>query len=483
MRTHSFRWFCASIRRAAGAALLAAIAACGGGGTDGVGEPNSAPVASAGSPQNVATGSLVTLNGSASSDANGDPLTFAWTLTARPAGSTPALAGATTVAPSFTADRDGTYVASLTVNDGKVSSSPATVTITAATANSAPVANAGSAQNVATGSLVTLNGSASSDANGDPLTFAWTLTARPAGSTPALAGATTVAPSFTADRDGTYVASLTVNDGKVSSSPATVTITAAATAPAVRTGIRNIYTFIHGCATSDPVYATIRNDFKILNGGQIFTGTIACSEPYTAMPGEQMTEELLTVQTLWLVYYMSIGTEGRLPWTPLSLYDWMKSQIAGVSIVDQPGNSSCCLVLNGAKYMTVSRKPTSTLGFYRDWTSLIGWAALFAHETRHAAGYPHVTGCPAWPQPTDPLGCDPSYDESNLGAYGIQRWLFAHWATGELNIGIACGTPSDAMRDAQTMERGANNYVNLFVTNSPGYMTAPTPYGGICYPP
>jgi uncharacterized delta-60 repeat protein len=189
---------------------------------------NATPVANAGVNQNVVTGTLVTLNGTASSDANGDPLTYSWTLTSKPAGSTATLAGATSAAPTFTADAAGTYVASLVVNDGKVSSAASTVAVTATTpaVNAAPVANAGTAQNVITGVVVTLNGSASSDANGDPLAYSWSLTSRPGGSTAALVGATTTTPTFTADAAGAYVASLVVNDGKVNSVPATVTVAA-----------------------------------------------------------------------------------------------------------------------------------------------------------------------------------------------------------------------------------------------------------------
>jgi hypothetical protein len=194
---------------------------------------NAAPVANAGSPQNVLIGAVVTLNGSASSDANGDPLTYSWSLTSRPAGSTATLAGPTTSAPTFSADVAGTYVASLAVNDGQINSAASTVSVNANGANAAPVANAGSPQNVLVGAVVTLNGSASSDANGDPLTYSWSLTSRPAGSNATLTGPTTSAPRFTADVAGTYVASLAVNDGRASSATATVSISAAAPLPPI----------------------------------------------------------------------------------------------------------------------------------------------------------------------------------------------------------------------------------------------------------
>jgi hypothetical protein len=190
---------------------------------------NVAPVANAGVAQNVVAGSVVTLDGSTSSDANGDSLTYVWTLTAKPAGSSAALSSSTSPKPTFTADVAGTYVASLAVNDGKVGSNNATVSVTAAVANVAPVANAGVAQNVVAGSVVTLDGSTSSDANGFSLTYAWTLTGKPAGSIATLSSSTTAKPTFTADFAGTYVGTLTVNNGKSSSTSATVSIAATAT--------------------------------------------------------------------------------------------------------------------------------------------------------------------------------------------------------------------------------------------------------------
>ena len=81
------------------------------------------------------------------------------------------------------------------------------------TANSAPVARAGADQGAAVGDVVRLDGSASSDVDGDALRFAWTLVSRPAGSAAAPAPAGDVAPAVTIDRAGTYRFRLIVNDG------------------------------------------------------------------------------------------------------------------------------------------------------------------------------------------------------------------------------------------------------------------------------
>lgn len=214
---------------AIGLALGLLLSACGGGGSDPANDlplANVAPLANAGSTQSVYTGTTVMLDGSGSTDANADPLTYKWAFTSKPAGSNATLSSTTAVTPSFVADVAGSYVLSLVVNDGKAdSSNTANVTIAATAPNDVPVANAGTAQTVATAATVTLDGSASSDANGNTLTYQWTLTSVPTGSTAVLSNATAQKPTFVADVAGTYIASLVVNDGKVNSSnSATVTI-------------------------------------------------------------------------------------------------------------------------------------------------------------------------------------------------------------------------------------------------------------------
>jgi 6-phosphogluconolactonase (cycloisomerase 2 family) len=195
---------------------------------------NLPPVANAGPAQSLVVRQTVQLDGSGSSDPDGDPLTFRWALTTRPEGSQATLTNATLVNPTFVADIPGTYVAQLIVNDGTLDSPPATVTITVV--NLPPVANAGLAQSLVVRQTVQLDGSGSSDPNGDPLTFQWTLTTRPVGSQATLTNATAVNPTFVADVPGTYVTQLIVNDGTLDSPPATVAITVVNPPPVANAG-------------------------------------------------------------------------------------------------------------------------------------------------------------------------------------------------------------------------------------------------------
>jgi hypothetical protein len=189
---------------------------------------NTAPTARTGAVQNVQVGTLVFLDGSASTDPESSALTYKWTLTSKPAGSAADLAPSASPRPSFMADVEGLYSATLVVSDGKVSSAVVSTSVVASINNAAPVAVAGTAQSVLVSDSVRLSGTGSTDANSDALTYKWSMIARPTGSAAVLSSGTSPIPSFTADLAGNYVISLVVNDGRVDSALSAVTVTASA---------------------------------------------------------------------------------------------------------------------------------------------------------------------------------------------------------------------------------------------------------------
>ncbi|MCI0653700.1 MAG: PKD domain-containing protein, partial [Methylococcaceae bacterium] len=195
---------------------------------------DTAPVANAGANQTVFVGTLVQLDGSGSTDVDGDPLTFTWSLISLPAGSTAQLSDPKIFNPTFVADQPGTYVAQLVVNDGHIDSAAATVTIT--TKNSPPVADAGPDQSVPLGSTVILDGRNSFDVDLDTLLYAWSLLSKPTGSLADIQNPTSDQPSFDVDKPGTYVPQLIVDDGQVKSAPDTVVITTQNSRPAADAG-------------------------------------------------------------------------------------------------------------------------------------------------------------------------------------------------------------------------------------------------------
>ena len=94
-----------------------------------------------------------------------------------------------------------------------------------ASTNAAPIANAGADTAFTAGSTVTLNGTASTDADNDTLTYSWTQLSGPAVT---LNNPTAASPNFTAPNNAQtdpIVFQLIVNDGTVDSAPATVSIT------------------------------------------------------------------------------------------------------------------------------------------------------------------------------------------------------------------------------------------------------------------
>jgi len=181
---------------------------------------NHPPLAEAGSNQtHIMVNNIpisIQLDGSTSSDLDGDPITYTWNFIGKPIGSNPILSDNRAVNPIFNADRAGVYILQLVVNDGVVNSPIDTVTITInSNQNTAPIANAGTDQTLLRGedgTFVQLDGSASIDLDGDPISYEWRFILKPLGSTATLDNPYTMNPSFWADVPGDYYVLLIADD-------------------------------------------------------------------------------------------------------------------------------------------------------------------------------------------------------------------------------------------------------------------------------
>ncbi len=233
--------------------LLATLVACTGtdkaadtAGTD-EGPVNLAPIAAANDDLTQSADSRVALNGAASSDPNGDAITFEWSFEYTPDGSALTTRelpfapneSAEAVRTEFMPDVLGTYVVKLVVRDAKgLASAPDYVIVQVTEPENIPVANAGADITTQVAQNVTLDGSASNDPLGRTLTYNWLLVDKPATSSVTLSGADTAAPTLTPDAKGVYVVNLIVNNGLVSSTAdaVSITVTADDSAPVANAG-------------------------------------------------------------------------------------------------------------------------------------------------------------------------------------------------------------------------------------------------------
>jgi uncharacterized cupin superfamily protein len=158
---------------------------------------NIPPTADAGEDQIVAAGDQVTLDASGSSDPDDGIRNYQWQQTS---GTGVTILDASTETPTFTApavsNNQATLIFQLMVEDQTGAVDTDTVTITVqASGNRAPTADAGEDQTVTEGDLVTLDGSASSDPDGNIQNYHWLQTA---GENVTISNASAVKPTFLA---------------------------------------------------------------------------------------------------------------------------------------------------------------------------------------------------------------------------------------------------------------------------------------------
>ncbi len=194
---------------------------------------NLAPLADCGADLSGVVGDRVNLDGSGSSDPDGGTLEYSWGLSDGPdcsgLGSTD-LFNADSVSPTFVPDCEGVYTVSLVVSDGEEWSDPAVCIVSVVDGNQAPTADAGQGGDLGAcaENPLELSGWGSYDIDEDSLTYQWSVVAVPPKSAAGDAqfdDATSAAPTFTWDVEGTYTFQLQVSDGEIWSAPDVVSYT------------------------------------------------------------------------------------------------------------------------------------------------------------------------------------------------------------------------------------------------------------------
>ncbi|MBC8343690.1 MAG: T9SS type A sorting domain-containing protein [Bacteroidetes bacterium] len=181
---------------------------------------NRIPIAHAGDDIEMKEGQTVYLDGNQSIDPDGTSLTYDWITPVGISLNNPAIATPNFTAPQVTADTSFMFL--LRVSDGDFWSKKDTMFVNVMD-NEAPIANAGLDRIAISGSVIQLDGSQSSDMDGDPLRFSWTGPENVYLSNPS-----TQVPEFVAPIvSSAFILEFTliVSDGGASSFPDTVQVT------------------------------------------------------------------------------------------------------------------------------------------------------------------------------------------------------------------------------------------------------------------
>lgn len=181
------------------------------------------PTANAGADQSGTINNLITLNGSGSSDSDGNITSYQWEQIS---GTTVTINDGSSSMASFTPALEGTYTFRLTVTDngGLTDSDDVNINVTEASSNVLPTADAGPDQSFPVSANIQLNGTASTDSDGTIDTYFWEQIA---GEPLTIISSDLATATIEEPAAGVYTFRLTVtdNNGGIDSDEVTHTVT------------------------------------------------------------------------------------------------------------------------------------------------------------------------------------------------------------------------------------------------------------------
>jgi hypothetical protein len=194
-------------------------------------------------------------------------------------------------------------------------------------------------------------------------------------------------------------------------------------------GIKDWDAFFETCPTDDPIFEKLASDFALMiNEEWIDPFSLTCTSPVSEIPIDDWNDALIIYQTFRFIYHMDFGKTDYLPWTSLSLYDWMRQGVDGVHLKDGVSGGYCCDRIEGKRLIVAGTSDELGREFRRSNAREI----ILFHERRHADpdAPRHSEDCCEYSP-----GCDQKYDLENLGAYGVTKWISEQYASREIDFG------------------------------------------------
>ncbi len=373
---------------------------------------NAAPTARAGTDRSLNKDAdqdaEIVLDGSTSRDANNYPgysdiTSYAWTWISGPDDITIVEDSQGTPTATFDTSRisAGVYSFRLTVTDaaGLTASDTVQIALNDQYGNTVPTADAGLDVQASVGDTVTLQGHESKDTDNDELIYTWTKLSGPALT---LSSTEAIQPSFTALEPGTYLFSLTVNDGFADSIADTVEVNVAS--PDVELPVAGIKKPASNTYLPEVTLTANLGDIVTLEG-RVLGASLGVTPTWTQLAGPAvlLDQGSLTVSVSPVeegVYRFKLdvargSVQGRGAVAVVSVIGTSNSSPVAVINANENGDGHKVIETLAGATVTLNGSGTDTDGddLTFSWSQLLGPTSVLSDDTDSSPSFtPQITG-------------------------------------------------------------------------------------------